>query len=170
MVKATAKEVAEPVDKGIYKAKIVGEEVEERVIDPASGKKAQYINFQWEITDGPNAGQTIEESVPLNFSKKSSLGKLWKDLKGETMEGGQEYDTADLQGLEAQLTVDKEVVQPKSPDKTPFEVNRVKAHLVSSSESKTDGETVQPEETTNLSEAEQEHLEEAESEQKKLGE
>lgn len=149
MVKATAKTVQEPVNKGIYKAKIVGEEVEERVID-ASGNKAQYINFQWQIIEGPSIGKTIEESVPLNFSKKSDLGKLWKDLKGEVMEGGQDYDTANLQGIEAQLTVEKETVQPKSPDKTAFDINKVRAHLVL-------GQSVTPE-RTNLSKAEEEHL------------
>ena len=167
MVKATAKEIQEPVEKGIYKAKIVSEEVEERVID-SSGNKAQYINFQWEIIEGPNAERTIEESVPLNFSKKSDLGKLWNDLKGETMEGGQDYDTANLHGIEAQLTVVKRTIEPKSPDKTAFDINKVEAHLVL--DGKTEGETVKPEETSDLSEAEQEHLEEAKADQKKLGE
>ena len=125
MVELVAQESAEAVPKGIYKAKLVREEV--RKIKKGD-EEIEYLDLIWEITEGEYAGQEIRESAPLYLSPKSKLGNIWKELTGETVVAGQKYKTENLIGVQAQLTVDVEEVEGKDGRK--FKVNRIKAHLV----------------------------------------
>lgn len=128
MPKIEAKAVTEPVPAGTYKAKIKSSEVVDRVLD--NGDKVQYIDFSWEITDGDFKEREIREGMPFNLSVKSTLGKLIKDLTGDEVEVGTEFNTDDLDGTEAEITVQIEEVKARKKGGEPFPVNRIAAVVV----------------------------------------
>jgi len=124
MVKIVAQRTPEPIPKGVYKAKIVGSEVRNVKF---GDKEHQYIDFIWEIKDGEYAGERVRESMRFYLSPKSKLGEFWKELTGEEVKPDEEYDTDDLIGIEATITVDVETVETADAK---IKVNKVKAHIV----------------------------------------
>jgi hypothetical protein len=121
MAKIVAKGVTEPIPKGTYSAKIKKVDIVERVLD--TGEKVQYIDLIWLVTKGASKDREVRDGMPFNLSPKSKLGTLFKEITGEEVKEGEEYDTSELIGAEADITLNIEKITGRGT--TPLEVNRV---------------------------------------------
>jgi len=96
----------EPIEVGVYKAKLVGWEEKE------NAQFGPYIRMEFEITSGENKGVTRSLIASRKLTKgktTETTSRLWKvisGLRGNEPEKGEQVSLEELVGTECQILVE----------------------------------------------------------------